>query len=161
MRTCVQRGLRWGLLSLLAGLGLLFVDGPATQARAADPSQMAAVLRSRIWWENLGSFGSQTWGYIYIFGPQAAPGQPGWYTGTRVTYQGSYGTRQYGFAWSPRTNGVVIDHAFAREEITFTTFNQTYEVLSFRAVGGSLTRPSAWSSTRSSLTPAAVRNLGF
>jgi hypothetical protein len=147
------------LASLAVGLVLMGGDGLTGKARAADPDQIAAALRSRIWWEDLGSFGNQAWGYIYIFGPPATSGQPGWYTGTRVTYQGSYGTREYGFAWMPTDNGVVIDHAFARETLTFTGFNAEYEVLFFQAEGGGLTRTAAWSSNRSPYTPQAVRNL--
>ncbi len=138
-------------------LASLFVAAP--RAEAATAADVAQALRSRIWWQDLGSFGSQTWGYVHVFGPAAGGG---WYTGTRVTVKGSYGSVRLGFAYRPfvlsnGTMGVVIDRTTSREVFTITGYDPATE----RLVLQSGSRRVVWSSTRSSYTPYRIRRLYY
>jgi hypothetical protein len=151
-------------LFLLPCLALLTLGSAPAPAQAQDRSaQMAAVLRSLNWWENLGgSLDGRLFGYVYIFGPQEVPGQPGWYRGNLVTYKASLPTTTLGFAWRPLANGVLIDHGFRREEFTLVSVNATLQALSFRVAGaGRFSNSTVWTSTRSPLTPASIRTLHY
>jgi hypothetical protein len=135
--------------------------GTAGVGNVSQAAQVAQTLQSRIWWESLGTFGGQSWGYVFIFGQQQVSGQPGWYSGTRVIYQGGL-TRAESFAYQPTANGVVIDFGFEREQYTFsnTAIQVGTEDLAFQATGA-FSDAGHWYSTRSSNTPADVRNLYY
>ncbi len=145
--------LRLGLV-VVAALAVLGMDG--AKARAASPEQIAAALRSRLWYEDFGSFGTQIVGRVYSFG---APAGGGWYTGEYVTFKGLAGTgTRLGMAWKPITDGVILDFGFRVETVRFTGFAAATETFTFRASDG---RSGRWSSTRSPLTPIAIRRLYY
>jgi hypothetical protein len=152
--TQVIRGLTISLLALSTLLPM-----PAAHAQEAttqSANQIAQLLQARNWWEDAGSFGGQAWGFIYIFGPHV---REGWHRGTRVTHQGSHGSRPLGMAWFPLMHNnlpvVFIDQGFRQELFVIVHL----DVPSERLVLYSAHRRQyvVWSSTRSPFTPETVR----
>jgi hypothetical protein len=150
---------RWRFAVILGpAMALLLLCTTSGHAQAT-PDQVAAFLRSAIWWEDIGSFAGNPFGYVYIFGPDQQA--DGWYIGTRVTYQ-RVESSTLGFAWLPFVSeglqGVVIDRAFSREEFIFTGFNPQLLALSWNSFSSSGNRSGQWWSTCSPLTPGLIQN---
>jgi hypothetical protein len=155
------------VLGLIADLS--FLPAPPSSGSSTSPTgnssqatQVASVLQSRIWWWDLGSTAAGSTGYVLIFGQQQVSGRPGWYSGTRTIYVNAMNEMTMGFAYQPTANGVTIDYGFSREQITFSNTNLQVgtDDLAFQ-VTGDTTGSFHWYSTRSSHTPADVRNLYY
>ena len=147
-----------GLRAGVVALGFVALAAGGQPARAVTPEEVAGVLQSRNWFEDYGSFGSQVFGRVAVFGPAETSG---WYRGSYVTYKGAAGSTVLGMAWMPFVSGdyvgVVIDYAYTREIIFFTGSTSTQLHFVRTTNNGASFSSGTWTMTRSTSVPYVVR----
>ncbi|MCC7020698.1 MAG: hypothetical protein IT332_13130 [Ardenticatenales bacterium] len=127
---------------------------------AFTAEDMAAVMRSRIWWHDYGSFGGYPVGTVYSLGGEVTDDG---FLGIKFDYAGRAGNMQRGFGWYPFVHsnsnlGLVLDLTYRVEKLTLVGVDTATERLGFRNSNGST---AIWSSTRSPYTPATIRSLFY